>query len=86
MLARNLSCIDRRFPKDRRKPYHLARLTYRGAERRNDQERRTQGWLGEDEQVVQCLSQGFDDRKIFNIAKNQLCRLPQRSNSSNTAA
>jgi hypothetical protein len=50
MLARNLSCIDRRLPKDRRKPYHLARLTYRGGERRNDQERRSQrerraGWV-----------------------------------------
>ena len=43
MLARNLFCIDRRLPKDRRRPYHLARFTYRGAERRNDQERRSQG-------------------------------------------
>lgn len=43
MLARNLSRIDRRVPKDRRKPYHFARLTYRGAERRNEKERRSQG-------------------------------------------
>jgi hypothetical protein len=42
MLARNLYRIDRRSLKDRRRPYHLSRLTYRGVERR-DQKRRSQG-------------------------------------------
>ena len=43
MLARNLYRIDRRSLKDRRKPYHFSRLTYRGVERRRDQKRRSQG-------------------------------------------
>ncbi len=42
MLARNLYRIDRRSLKDRRRPYHLSRLTYRGVERR-DQKRRSLG-------------------------------------------
>ena len=42
MLAWNPYRIDRRSLKDRRRPYHLSRLTYRGVERR-DQKRRSQG-------------------------------------------
>ena len=43
MLARNLYPMDRRSVKDRRRPYHLAHLTYRGQERRGGEERRLQG-------------------------------------------
>jgi hypothetical protein len=50
MLARSLYPMDRRSVKDRRRPYHLAHLTYRGPERRDGKERRWQcerraGWV-----------------------------------------
>jgi hypothetical protein len=35
--------MDRRSAKYRRRPYHLARLTYRGPERRDGEERRLKG-------------------------------------------
>jgi hypothetical protein len=43
MSAWNLYRIERRSLKDRRRPYRLSRLTYRGVERRRDQKRRSQG-------------------------------------------
>ena len=43
MLARSLYPMDRQSVKDRRSPYHLAHLTYRGPERRGGDERRSQG-------------------------------------------
>ncbi len=44
MLDRSLYVRDRRSTKDRRRrrPYHLARLAYRGFERRSHQDRRSQ--------------------------------------------
>jgi hypothetical protein len=43
MLARSFYPMDRRSVKDRRRPRHLAHLTYRGLERRDGEERRLQG-------------------------------------------
>ncbi|MFO7736971.1 MAG: hypothetical protein R6V46_00720 [Desulfatiglandaceae bacterium] len=43
MLARSVYPVDRRSVKDRRRPYHLAHLTYRGPERRGSKERRLKG-------------------------------------------
>ncbi len=50
MLAHNSVFFDRRSNKPRRRPYHLARLPYRGSERRSHQDRRSQaerraGWV-----------------------------------------
>ena len=52
MLVRSLYVRDRRSTKDRRRrrSYHLARLAYRGSERRGRQDRRSQaerraGWV-----------------------------------------
>ena len=44
MLGRSLYVLDRRSTKDRRRrrPYHLARLAYRGSKRRSNQDRRSQ--------------------------------------------
>jgi len=43
MLVDNSVFFDRRSAKPRRRPHQLARLPYRGSERRSHQERRSQG-------------------------------------------
>ena len=63
--ARNVYCIDRRSVKDRRRPYHLASLTYRGAKKRTGRERRSQierrdGWV----RVSKWSSVSLKDLKI----------------------
>jgi hypothetical protein len=74
MSAWNLYRIERRSLKDRRRPYRLSRLTYRGVERRRDQKHRSQGWLGAGEQVVQCVLTGLKNRKIFEVDRYQIRR------------